>query len=159
MSIKSNFYLKRIRERKILKKKNKIYINNFLCLKMSVNSEKIDVWLDCDPGIDDTFAMILAAYSQKINLIGISTVSGNSNVEYMTKNTLKILNLIGFISNDFTNQRDDALNMDFSLSLADNRIKGGLSIPVIQGSSYPILGRPSNADHMFAYLHLFFPLK
>jgi inosine-uridine nucleoside N-ribohydrolase len=110
---------------------------------MSSDEQKIDIWLDCDPGIDDTFAMILSAYSPKINLLGISTVSGNSNVEYMTKNTLKILNLIGFISNEslVKNFDKDELNLnDYS--------KFGLSIPVIQGSSYPFLGKPVSADHM-----------
>lgn len=110
---------------------------------MSSDEQKIDIWLDCDPGIDDTFAMILSAYSPKINLLGISTVSGNSNVEYMTKNTLKILNLIGYISNEslVKNFDKDELNLnDYS--------KFGLSIPVIQGSSYPFLGKPVSADHM-----------
>ena len=110
---------------------------------MSSDEQKIDIWLDCDPGIDDTFAMILSAYSPKINLLGISTVSGNSNVEYMTKNTLKILNLIGYISNESL-----VKNFDKDELKLNDYSKFGLSIPVIQGSSYPFLGKPVSADHM-----------
>jgi inosine-uridine nucleoside N-ribohydrolase len=110
---------------------------------MSGEDRKIDIWLDCDPGIDDTFAIILTAYSSKINLLGISTVSGNSNIEYMTRNTLKVLNLIGFIGNENITKIDkDQLNLN------DCSKYGGLSIPVIQGSSYPFLGKPINADYM-----------
>jgi inosine-uridine nucleoside N-ribohydrolase len=112
---------------------------------MSCEEQKIDVWLDCDPGIDDTFAMILSAFSPKINILGISTVSGNSNVDYMTRNTLKILNLIGYINND--NLSITAMDKD-EFNLNDCKKYGGLSIPVIQGSSYPFLGKPVSADHM-----------
>ena len=55
----------------------------------------------------------------------------------------KILNLIGYISNEslVKNFDKDELNLnDYS--------KFGLSIPVIQGSSYPFLGKPVSADHM-----------
>lgn len=52
---------------------------------------KINVWLDCDPGHDDMLAIILAALSEEINLIGISTSAGNSTIENTTQNALNIL--------------------------------------------------------------------
>ena len=42
--------------------------------------KEINVWLDCDPGLDDTLAIILAACHKNINLIGISTSAGNTSL-------------------------------------------------------------------------------
>jgi hypothetical protein len=42
---------------------------------------RIPVWLDCDPGHDDAFALILAVHHPKLELIGVSTVAGNQSVE------------------------------------------------------------------------------
>jgi inosine-uridine nucleoside N-ribohydrolase len=56
-------------------------------------SNKIPVWLDCDPGQDDMMAIILAAYNDRIHLLGISTVAGNHTVDNVTQNTLNILEL------------------------------------------------------------------
>ncbi|MGB3500595.1 MAG: nucleoside hydrolase [Mesorhizobium sp.] len=44
--------------------------------------------LDCDPGHDDAIAILLAAANPKIDLLGITTVSGNHNVENTTRNAL-----------------------------------------------------------------------
>lgn len=49
--------------------------------------------LDCDPGHDDAMAMILAAYSPKIELLGITTVSGNGIIGKVTENALRICSL------------------------------------------------------------------
>ena len=56
-----------------------------------METAKIQVWLDCDPGHDDMFAIILAAMSEKINLLGISTSAGNSTIHHTTQNALNIL--------------------------------------------------------------------
>ncbi|KAL2756380.1 hypothetical protein ACRALDRAFT_1050317 [Sodiomyces alcalophilus JCM 7366] len=55
----------------------------------------IPVWLDCDPGHDDTFAILMAAYHPAIKLLGISTVFGNAPVEKTTPNAASILTAIG----------------------------------------------------------------
>jgi len=49
---------------------------------------KVKLWLDCDTGTDDAFAIIMAGHSPSIDLIGISTVFGNNTVHATTKNTL-----------------------------------------------------------------------
>jgi purine nucleosidase/pyrimidine-specific ribonucleoside hydrolase len=46
--------------------------------------------LDCDPGHDDALAMILAAYNPAINLLAITTVSGNGIIAKVTANALSI---------------------------------------------------------------------
>ncbi|KAK4865124.1 hypothetical protein LT330_001747 [Penicillium expansum] len=51
----------------------------------------IPVWVDCDPGHDDAFAMILAAQHPAFNLLGISTIHGNASLSSTTKNALSVL--------------------------------------------------------------------
>jgi uridine nucleosidase len=62
---------------------------------MASSVVKIPVWLDCDPGHDDAFAILLAAYHPTLQLIGISTVHGNSSVDHTTINAGSILTAIG----------------------------------------------------------------
>jgi inosine-uridine nucleoside N-ribohydrolase len=50
-------------------------------LNKQILSERLmKVWLDWDPGQDDMLAIIMAAYSRDITLLGISTSSGNSTI-------------------------------------------------------------------------------
>ena len=60
-----------------------------------MEASKISVWLDCDPGLDDTLAIILAAKHRRINLLGLSTSAGNTCIDNTTKNALDILYNIG----------------------------------------------------------------
>ena len=53
------------------------------------------VLIDTDPGMDDALAIILAAKSSEIELLGISSVAGNYPIEITTRNALKTLELIG----------------------------------------------------------------
>ncbi|WP_310621686.1 nucleoside hydrolase [Flexibacterium corallicola] len=53
------------------------------------------VILDCDPGTDDAIAIMLAALSKEIDLIGITTVNGNAPVEFCSQNALRVLEAIG----------------------------------------------------------------
>lgn len=80
---------------------------------------KIQVWLDCDPGLDDTFAIIYAAHSPRINLVGVSTSPGNTNLNNTTQNALNVLYNIG---------RKD--------------------VPVFSGSNQLIKGEMNLAEHM-----------
>ena len=58
-----------------------------------MNARKLII--DCDPGIDDSLALMLAAASKELDLIGITTVSGNVPASMGAKNALKILSMIG----------------------------------------------------------------
>lgn len=51
------------------------------------------VWIDCDPGHDDAFALLYAARS--CDVVGISTVSGNVGIDSTTRNALIVRELAG----------------------------------------------------------------
>ena len=53
------------------------------------------VVIDCDPGIDDALALLLACASPEIELIGVTTVCGNVGVDQTTRNALRVLALAG----------------------------------------------------------------
>lgn len=53
------------------------------------------ILLDCDPGHDDAIAILLAAGAPEIELAAITTVSGNSSIEKVTRNALAIAELAG----------------------------------------------------------------
>lgn len=53
------------------------------------------MWLDCDPGLDDTLAIIYAAHHSRIHLVGVSASPGNTTLASTTSNALNILYSIG----------------------------------------------------------------
>ncbi|KAK6331121.1 Uridine nucleosidase 1 [Orbilia brochopaga] len=59
------------------------------------DDDRVPIWLDCDPGHDDAFAILLAATHPRLNLLGISTVHGNSSLQKVTNNALSLLTAYG----------------------------------------------------------------
>lgn len=55
------------------------------------------VWLDCDPGHDDALALILAAHTPGLRLVGVSTVFGNQSLPKTTRNALRTLHVTGVL--------------------------------------------------------------
>lgn len=53
------------------------------------------VLLDCDPGHDDAVAILLAAGSPEIELLGITTVAGNQTLDKTTRNALAVATIGG----------------------------------------------------------------
>ncbi len=51
--------------------------------------------IDCDPGIDDALALLLAAASPTVQLLGVTSVAGNRPLETTTLNARRILDLAG----------------------------------------------------------------
>jgi pyrimidine-specific ribonucleoside hydrolase len=51
--------------------------------------------LDCDPGHDDAIAILLAVASPEVDLVGVTTVSGNQTLDKTTNNALRVLELAG----------------------------------------------------------------
>ena len=75
--------------------------------------------LDCDPGHDDAIAILLAIASPEVELIGVTTVAGNTTIDKTTNNALRILELAG---------RSD--------------------IPVYRGADKPLIREQDIADHV-----------
>ncbi len=53
------------------------------------------VIIDCDPGIDDSLAIMLALNSPEIEVVGITIVAGNSPTELGFKNAKRVLSFLG----------------------------------------------------------------
>ena len=51
--------------------------------------------IDCDPGIDDALSLALALQSPEVDLLGITTVTGNVPVSATTRNALRLLRALG----------------------------------------------------------------
>jgi inosine-uridine nucleoside N-ribohydrolase len=55
----------------------------------------VPVIIDTDPGLDDALALLLALSSPEVDLIGVTTVAGNTTLANTTANALRILELAG----------------------------------------------------------------
>lgn len=51
--------------------------------------------LDCDPGMDDSVAMIMAMNASSLSLMAVTTVNGNYPADVTAKNALKVRELMG----------------------------------------------------------------
>jgi inosine-uridine nucleoside N-ribohydrolase len=54
-----------------------------------------EIILDCDPGHDDAIALLLALASPELQLLGVTTVSGNQTLEKTTANAIRVLDHVG----------------------------------------------------------------
>jgi purine nucleosidase len=55
----------------------------------------MNVLIDCDPGIDDALALLLASASPELTLQAVTTVAGNTDVQTGADNALAVLTLAG----------------------------------------------------------------
>ena len=53
------------------------------------------ILMDCDPGHDDAIAILLALASPEVELVGVTTVSGNQTLDKTTPNAIRVLELAG----------------------------------------------------------------
>ena len=56
---------------------------------------KRKIIIDCDPGIDDALAIFMAFASDKVEVLGITTVAGNVGIDHVTRNALSLITLAG----------------------------------------------------------------
>ena len=53
------------------------------------------VILDCDPGMDDSMAIVMAVKSPDLDVLAVTTVNGNYPVDVTAVNALKVLEMLG----------------------------------------------------------------
>ena len=60
-----------------------------------MSENRIPVIIDTDPGVDDVMAIMIAAASEKIELVGITPVDGNVSARYTHRNALDLVDWLG----------------------------------------------------------------
>ena len=76
--------------------------------------------IDCDPGTDDTMAIFMALSAPNIDVVAITTVVGNTGLEYTNRNVLRALkmcNRLDVVINTFNMKLYDSCELE----LFDNR--------------------------------------
>lgn len=58
--------------------------------------KRIPTLIDCDTGIDDAMAMVLACASNRLDIRGVTAAAGNVELKYTLNNTLNVMNLLGY---------------------------------------------------------------
>ncbi|MGD1952603.1 MAG: nucleoside hydrolase [Leptolyngbyaceae cyanobacterium] len=102
--------------------------------------------IDCDPGVDDAIALLLAiAHPTELEILGITTVAGNVPLHYTSQNALKICALA---KTDIPVYAGCPRPMIQPLSTATN-VHGATGL---QGTELPESKRPLMVQHAVAFL-------
>ncbi len=65
-------------------------------MTLSEGAGRIPVVIDCDPGVDDALAILLAASRRDVlELLAVTTVAGNAGIDETTRNAGAVLSLTG----------------------------------------------------------------
>ena len=94
------------------------------------------VILDVDTGTDDAVALMTAALSPDIELVGATSVNGNTTIDFTTENTLRVFDFIGMPEVPVYRGMDRPLvRMDVKRGMAE-RIHGDmLNLPEISNGA------------------------
>ncbi len=98
-------------------------------------TDKIPLIIDCDPGVDDATALLMAFASPELELLAITTVAGNVSAELTARNACLVRQIAG---------RED--------------------VPVFAGAAQPLVRVPVEAGHFhgesgLGSLPLFEPMR
>ncbi|MEL7654486.1 MAG: nucleoside hydrolase [Bacillota bacterium] len=115
-------------------------------IKQEVERKKIII--DCDPGHDDAIALLLAAKAENIEILGVTTVAGNSELKNTTINARKILDYAGYTDIDVYAGCDRPMMRElFRLTGAIIHGENGLGGPDIPAPATPV-----KEEHAVDYL-------
>jgi len=111
------------------------------------------MWIDCDPGHDDAFALYLATHGARragddaTRLVGASTVHGNQSVWKTTGNALRALAWVGATGIVFAGrERGRAARETSGAGDADER--RGCAVTFAVGASRPLLRAPRACEEI-----------
>lgn len=93
------------------------------------------VIIDCDPGIDDSLAIMLALSCEEINVVGITIVCGNAPVQMGFENVKKILKQMNRLDIPIYIGKDKPIKKEF-INALDTHGKDGLGesfLPKVNG--------------------------
>jgi uridine nucleosidase len=97
---------------------------------MTIDDNQIPLWLDCDTGNDDVFAILFAAFHPRIKLVGISTVHGNAPLQKTTHNTLAVLDIMRIRCNVYPGESHPLVNRaKFAGEIHGAQGLGGVVVP------------------------------
>lgn len=102
--------------------------------------------LDCDPGHDDAIAILLAAKNEKIDLLGLTVVSGNQTLEKTSTNTLNVCQHLGIDVEVYGGSAEPLVRE--KQEIADN-IHG---VTGLDGPVFEELEREMNEKHAIDYI-------
>lgn len=58
-------------------------------------SERLPIIIDCDPGVDDATALLLAFASPELDILGVTTVAGNVSARHTARNAAMVRQVVG----------------------------------------------------------------
>lgn len=95
--------------------------------------------LDCDPGLDDALALLLATRDPALELVAVTTVGGNVGLAETTRNALDLREYLGFDHVPVASGAAGPLVRE-AKNAAEVHGAGGLGNLVLPGSTLPLDG-------------------
>ena len=97
------------------------------------------ILIDCDPGLDDALALLLAHGDVNLDLVGVTTVGGNVKLENTTRNALQLREYLKFDTVPISAGAPGPLLGEFR-DAAHVHGEGGLGNVVLPAATLPVTG-------------------
>ncbi len=104
------------------------------------------ILIDCDPGHDDAIAILLALASPEVEVLGITTVAGNTTLPKTTANAIRVLELAGRADIPVAAGADRPLVRELSVAESVHGVSG------LDGPSLIDPVTPPQAEHAVDFL-------